>query len=110
MHNVRYLRVIVTEQCNLNCFFCHREGIKNVATTLTSEELTACIDVLIHCGIMKIKFLGGEPTLRHGLDSLIRHIKTRNPLIDVSMITIGPKLFIFNSLPEKENRYEKVER
>ena len=89
MHNIHYLRVIVTSNCNLKCFFCHHEGLNTVKPTLNLSQLMECIDILLRCGIMKVKFIGGEPTTCAGLDKLIRKIKNRNEKIDVSLITNG---------------------
>ena len=89
MNNIRYLRVIVTNKCNLNCFFCHREGIKSHEQKLNLEQLLACIEILTSIGIMKVKFIGGEPTICAGLDYLVREIKKKNDKIDVSLITNG---------------------
>lgn len=77
MNNIRYLRVIVTNKCNLNCFFCHREGIKSHEQKLSLEQLLACIEILTNIGIMKVKFIGGEPTICAGLDYLVREIKKK---------------------------------
>lgn len=89
MHNIHYLRVIVTNNCNLKCFFCHHEGIKSETYNLNLNQLMGCIDILLRCGIMKVKFIGGEPTTCAGLDQLIKKIKDTNKNIDVSLITNG---------------------
>lgn len=91
MHKIKYLRVIVTENCNLNCFFCHKEGIitKNKPSCLSTEELTMCLKALCEAGIQKIKFLGGEPTICGELPKVISMLKNEHPKADLSMITNG---------------------
>ena len=85
MHKIRYLRVVVTDSCNLNCFYCHHEGMKS----LNLDQLMTCIDVLTRCGIMKVKFIGGEPTIYPELNQLIKEIKSKDQEIDISLITNG---------------------
>lgn len=91
MHNIRYLRVILTESCNLKCFFCHKEGnLSNQNNSkINAKRLDKYIDVLIKCGIKKIKFMGGEPTLYADLPVVIKNIKEHNHDIDVSLVTNG---------------------
>ncbi len=90
MHNIKYLRVIVTEKCNLNCFFCHKEGAGfQDSKEINQDEMLQCIDVLLHCGIKKVKIMGGEPTLYPALDKVIAQIRQKSPELDISMITNG---------------------
>ncbi len=91
MHKVRYLRVVLTERCNLNCFFCHREGCDNGAelSEISLEEMYEYIVCLVQSGIRKIKFMGGEPTLYPHLCELICRLKSYDNNIDISIITNG---------------------
>lgn len=90
MSNINYLRVILINKCNLNCFFCHDEGITTSLTfNLKSNDLLRILCLLINCGIKKIKFLGGEPTLYDELPYIIRFLKERFNFLDVSMVTNG---------------------
>lgn len=103
MHNIRYLRVIVTNSCNLNCFFCHREGNTGLDfnNQLDIETLIEDIHVLVNCGIKKIKLMGGEPTLCNQLGKLIKVIKDMNTDLDVSMVT--------NAVVNRESINEYIE-
>ena len=91
MHNVRYLRVILTEKCNLNCFFCHKEGgnAYKWGKELAANEFCDCIRVLVKNGIKKIKFMGGEPTLYPQICELVYMINGLTPDLDISLISNG---------------------
>lgn len=96
MSNVKYLRVIVNNECNLSCFFCHKEGTtcNKIVNKINSVELIQMISLLIECGIEKIKFLGGEPTLCESLPDIVSFLKLKYPSVDISMVTNG----IFSNL------------
>lgn len=83
----------MTEKCNLNCFYCHREGVYGEYADgneeLNKDILTECIKIMIKCGIMKVKFMGGEPTVYHGLSDIIRELKSESPQVGISVITNG---------------------
>lgn len=89
MNNIKYLRVIVNNSCNLSCFFCHREGEKcgKKSVPFDKASLIDMLQIMKAVGIRKIKFLGGEPTLCQELPSVIEAI--RDPNVDISMITNG---------------------
>lgn len=90
MNKIEYLRVIVNNKCNLSCFFCHREGEHGVdrLIDIDQESLVKMINILAECGIKKVKFLGGEPTLCRQLPDVISNLRQNNDLY-ISMITNG---------------------
>ncbi|MGC9176245.1 MAG: GTP 3',8-cyclase MoaA, partial [Thermoplasmata archaeon] len=55
---VNSIRVSVTKECNLNCFYCHREGIKGEKDILIPEDFETLFKVVSSLGIKKIKFTG----------------------------------------------------
>lgn len=87
-HDIEYLRVVLTNNCNLNCSGCHKEGQEKHAD-IPSETLIKIISCCINAGIKKVKFIGGEPTLRKDCLDLIIYIKEKYPYVDLSMITNG---------------------
>lgn len=91
MHNIKYLRVVLTDRCNLKCFFCHKEGceIENNKMELSYENLYKLIFMFIKCGIKKIKLMGGEPTLYECIIDLIKEVKKYDSSTDLSIITNG---------------------
>lgn len=72
--NIKYLRVILTNRCNLNCEGCHKEG-QLCHAEINDQDLIAIIAACIHVGIKKVKLMGGEPTLRNNLINIIKNIK-----------------------------------
>ena len=90
MRKIEYLRVIVNNKCNLSCFFCHREGeyCLDRQKNIDQKTLVQMIKILIKCGIKKVKFLGGEPTLCRQLPAVVSELRRYNELY-ISMITNG---------------------
>jgi len=69
-----YVRIGVTEKCNLRCTYCMpEEGVdfKNGEQVLTSDEILRIIDVLARMGIKKVRFTGGEPLVRKDILKLV---------------------------------------
>lgn len=90
MHKIQYLRIILTNRCNLKCFFCHKEGLQEDSSfDIDYELLKTYIIIFIKCGIRKIKFMGGEPTLYPYLIDLIEFIYSIDTSIDISVISNG---------------------
>ena len=80
-HNRRidYLRLAVTDRCNLRCFYCMPEqGIDYVPRPglMTFEEIRRTVGVLTAMGIRKLRITGGEPFLRKDLPELLRLFQT----------------------------------
>lgn len=98
-HNrkINYLRLAVTDRCNLRCNYCMpSEGIDFVKNDklLTIDELAQISEVLIGQGIDKIRITGGEPFVRKDLMVLLRKLSSFKDLKDISVTTnatlIGP--------------------
>jgi molybdenum cofactor biosynthesis protein A len=89
---ITYLRLAVTDRCNLRCFYCMpEEGIKYLPKKelLTFEEIERLITLAASMGISKIRLTGGEPFVRTDLMNLIRKIVTINGIKDVHLTTNG---------------------
>src|SRR5919108_5277653 len=77
---IRYLRVSVTDRCDLRCFYCMSEDMTFLpkADLLTLEELDRLCSVFIGRGVRKLRLTGGEPLVRRGImtlfGSLSRHL------------------------------------
>jgi len=75
----RYLRISLTDRCNLRCKYCMpEEGEDTVFPTanpdlLTTEELQRVVSLFVGLGVNKIRLTGGEPTIRSDLAALIDH-------------------------------------
>lgn len=96
-HNreISYLRVSVTDRCNLRCVYCMPpEGISSVshADILTFEELERVCGCAAKLGIRHIRLTGGEPLARRGITELVRGISAIDGIERVSMTTNGTLL------------------
>ena len=91
MQKTKYLRISVTEQCNLSCFFCHNEGNVEKRTLLSTDDIVFVCSIAKKLGFVKFKLTGGEPTLREDIYELINKLSQLN-LADLSMITNGTTL------------------
>ena len=98
-HNrvIIYLRLAVTDRCNLRCNYCMpSEGINFLQSEklFTIDELCQLSGILVDQGIDKIRITGGEPFVRKDLMILLRHLSSLNGLKDISITTnatlIGP--------------------
>jgi cyclic pyranopterin phosphate synthase len=68
--NINYLRLSVTDRCNMRCFYCMpKEGIvkKGHEAVLSYEELQLVAETAVELGIEKIRITGGEPLVRRGI-------------------------------------------
>jgi len=86
---VSNLRISLTPQCNLSCFYCHREGEDAPGSPLTAAEIAEVLRVAAGFGIRSVKFTGGEPTLRPDLAEIIRSVPAG---MESSMTTNGTLL------------------
>jgi len=64
-----YLRISVTDQCQLRCTYCRPIGYRPppAHTLLTAGEITRLTTALTHQGVTKVRLTGGEPLLREDL-------------------------------------------
>lgn len=90
---VTYLRLSVTDRCNLRCQYCMpAEGLSWLPpeTVMQDQEiLTLLREVFLPLGVSKIRLTGGEPTVRRGLPALIAGIAALPGIEDVSLSTNG---------------------
>src|SRR5499433_3566430 len=100
--NISYLRVSVTDRCDLRCFYCMAEDMSFLpkADLLTLEELDRLFSAFIAKGVKKLRLTGGEPLVRRNVMSLVRslsrHLKT-GALRELTMTTNGTQLARFAS-------------
>lgn len=89
---VNYLRLAVTDRCNLRCFYCMpEEGIHYLPKKelLTFEEIERLVTLMAGMGITKIRLTGGEPFVRTDLMELVRMIVKTEGVHDVHLTTNG---------------------
>lgn len=89
---INYLRVSVTDRCNLRCMYCMPEGgVESIPHTeiLTYEEIFKVVQAAAELGITKVRLTGGEPLVRAGLPELVRMITGIKTIDDVALTTNG---------------------
>ena len=104
-HNRRidYLRISVTDRCNLNCVYCGDGSCDNLPhnAILTYEEITRVAGILAGMGIAHIRLTGGEPLVRPKVDVLIGMLKRLGGIEEISMTTNGTLLEHWSELLRK---------
>lgn len=89
---INYLRVSVTDRCNLRCEYCMPpEGIelKKHREMLSYEEIQRIVSTAVGLGIGKVRLTGGEPLVRKGVAALVRMLRRIEGLEEISMTTNG---------------------
>ncbi|HRT63134.1 MAG TPA: GTP 3',8-cyclase MoaA [Syntrophales bacterium] len=94
---ISYLRVSVTDRCNLRCLYCMpKEGVSLLGhdDILSYEEILRVIREAVALGITKVRVTGGEPLVRRGLLDFLHALK-QLPLQDLSLTTNGILLEVY---------------
>lgn len=88
---IDYMRVSITDRCNLRCRYCMPEGIELVSMEeiLTYEEIERICRIAAETGIRKLKITGGEPLVRRGCAELIGRLKEIPKIEQVTLTTNG---------------------
>lgn len=89
---ISYLRVSVTDRCNLRCRYCTPEekfDLLKHEDILDYEEILTVIRALVPVGIDKVRLTGGEPLVRKNLDQLVALINDIEGIRDISLTTNG---------------------
>jgi len=124
-NRVNYLRVSVTDRCNLRCVYCHTFEDKDFlprSEILSYEEITKIVSILSLSGVSIVRFTGGEPLVRPQIEKLISMIKEIRSIRSIGMTTNGVLLeeklnYLKNSGLDtvnisidslKRERYEKI--
>ena len=89
---INYVRLAVTDRCNLRCFYCMpEEGIKYVPqkALLTYEEMERTIRLLVSMGINKVRITGGEPFVRKNMMDFLTTLSQIDGLERINLTTNG---------------------
>ncbi len=89
---IDYLRISVTDRCNLRCFYCMpSEGVTPLMhkEILTYEEITRIVRIAVPLGIRKVRLTGGEPLSRKNITFLIASLKEIKGIENISLTTNG---------------------
>ncbi|MFH1638833.1 MAG: radical SAM protein [Chloroflexota bacterium] len=89
---INYLRISVTDRCNLRCIYCMPpEGINLIShqDILTYEEIYTIVRAFAELGVKKIRLTGGEPLTRLGIPNLVAKLSHIPGIDDIAMTTNG---------------------
>ncbi len=88
---INYLRISLTDACNLRCVYCMPEEMRfrPRAELLSDDEILAIVQAAAELGVSKIRLTGGEPTIRPGMVELVRAIVGTPGIGQVAMTTNG---------------------
>ena len=89
---INYLRLAVTDRCNLRCFYCMpEEGINYVPrkALMSYEEMERVVRMMAKLGIEKVRITGGEPFLRKGMMSFLERLMNIDGITTLNITTNG---------------------
>ena len=110
---INYMRISVTDKCNLRCRYCMPEGASDISSaahcsfdsmndisgqTLTFDEILRIAQASVKAGISRIRLTGGEPLIRRDIVSLIENIKEIDGIERIALTTNG--IFLKEQLKE----------
>lgn len=89
--NIDYMRISITDRCNLRCRYCMPHGAPLVQhdDLLSYEEILQIAAAAVECGITRFKVTGGEPLVRRGCMEFLRRLKTMPGVEQVTLTTNG---------------------
>jgi len=89
--HIHYLRISLTDACNLRCVYCMPEHItfRPRSELLQDDEILTLVRIFARLGVDKIRLTGGEPTIRPRLVELVRQIKQVPGIRELAMTTNG---------------------
>ncbi|MCB6184567.1 GTP 3',8-cyclase MoaA [Leeia sp. TBRC 13508] len=92
---LEYLRLSVTDRCDLRCSYCIPKGFKGFEEPkhwLTFDEIERLIGAFARLGLRRVRLTGGEPLLRKNVDQLAKRLSSLPGIEDLSLSTNGTQL------------------
>ncbi len=91
---INYLRVSITDRCNLRCKYCTGNSFSFIPheEILRYEEIIRFVRIAASLGVRKIRLTGGEPLRRKDLSFLLKEINAIGSIDDISLTTNGVEL------------------
>lgn len=92
---IDYLRLSVTDRCDLRCFYCMPEGFKDFEEPdhwLTIAELERLLGVMTDMGLRRVRLTGGEPLVRRGVVDIARTLGQMSGVRDIALSTNATRL------------------
>src|SRR5438552_11197302 len=86
---ITYVRISVTDRCNLKCVYCIPDGMEWVekSDVLSYEEIARFVRILADMGVRRVRLTGGEPTVRRDLSTLVGLIRAVSSVEEISLST-----------------------
>ena len=88
--SITYLRISVTDRCNLRCRYCMPDGYlggEKPSALLSYEELALVGEAMVRCGVRKFRLTGGEPLIRKDLHVLVGYLNASPQVTDIALST-----------------------
>ncbi|MDY0147520.1 MAG: radical SAM protein, partial [Halothiobacillus sp.] len=92
---IDYLRLSVTDRCDLRCFYCMPEGFNDFEVPehwLTADEIERLLGVMAGMGLRRVRITGGEPLVRRGIEDIVRRIDALPGIRDIALSTNATRL------------------
>lgn len=92
---ISYLRVSVTDRCDLRCFYCMPEAFNNYEVPdnwLTFDEIERVVSAFAALGVSRVRLTGGEPLVRQGVSELAGRLSAISGINDLSLSTNANRL------------------
>ena len=92
---IEYVRLSVTDRCDLRCVYCIPKGYKDFVepeTWLNFDEIERIISVFGNLGVKRIRITGGEPLVRHNISELVQRLSSLDGISDLSLSTNAVQL------------------
>ena len=109
---IDYLRISVTDRCDLRCTYCMAEDVTFLPRqeVLSIEEIIKLTDIFNELGVKKFRLTGGEPLVRKNIVSIIEHLnnlKNQGKILEHTLTTNGTNLSRYASILRK-NGVERI--
>ena len=101
-------RISVTQECNLECFYCHKEGQYYASTQMEPMEIARITGIATDFGVRNVKITGGEPLLREDLSEIVYLIHQLSNVEEVSLVTNARLLTSKRALDLKKSGLARV--
>ena len=90
--DITYLRLSVTERCQLNCAYCRGYRQQAEQRELTAEEFARIVGTMAELGVKKVRLTGGEPLLRQDILIIVSKLRAINGIEEITLTTNGQLL------------------
>ena len=86
---ISYLRVSVTQRCNLNCVYCGKADCEKKENELSPAAIRTLVSAFAKCGVKKVRVTGGEPLVRSDICEIVSAIRSADGVETVALTTNG---------------------